>query len=283
MNINVGIIDQHVLGIAQRCGDRIDMALDDDGVGKNRPDAMIRSAAFVVLCVKTMLDLMDEEAIATLTEGGNDFGVDAIAIGDIVDGEFTVTLVQASTTTRTRGCEGLPPRRGREGRPSRAGAVQPRSPVDLNKRLQAQIEEIRSLILDGNIPRIRFLLCNNGAPWKVPESQAIIDREKFGDRVRFEHVNHDKPRRDPAIHRAGKGHAAIPPANRSSRTLIMPGFPRQGARVRARPAHGRPRGQAARAQRPSFPGSVWKRLNAGIRGTLRSETERANFYFTTTG
>lgn len=54
-----------------------------------------------------------------------------------------------------------------------------------------QIEELRSLIVDGNIPRARFLLCSNGASWKVPEAQAIIDREQFGDRAVFEHVNHD--------------------------------------------------------------------------------------------
>jgi hypothetical protein len=67
----------------------------------------------------------------------------------------------------------------------------PAAPVDLNPRLQAQIEDVRSLILDGNIPRVRFLLCSNGASWKLPEAQAIIDREKFGERAIFEHVNHD--------------------------------------------------------------------------------------------
>ena len=53
------------------------------------------------------------------------------------------------------------------------------------------IEEVRSLITDGFIPRVRFVLCNNGLKWKEPEAQRVIDREKFPDRVRFEHVNHD--------------------------------------------------------------------------------------------
>jgi len=51
---------------------------------------------------------------------------------------------------------------------------------------------VRSLIVDGNIPRVRFVLCNNGRSWKKPEAQGIIDREGFPDRVRFEHVNHDR-------------------------------------------------------------------------------------------
>jgi AIPR protein len=53
------------------------------------------------------------------------------------------------------------------------------------------IEEVRSLIQDGNLPRVRVLLCSNGASWKVPEAQALIDRVPFGDRVSFQHVNHD--------------------------------------------------------------------------------------------
>ena len=63
-----------------------------------------RSVAFVVLCQKVILDLTEDEALAGLTEGGNDFGVDAIDVADPVDGEFSVTLfstMRAEMTLRS--------------------------------------------------------------------------------------------------------------------------------------------------------------------------------------
>ncbi len=56
--------------------------------------------------------------------------------------------------------------------------------------LRAKLAEIRSLIEDGNLPRIRFLLCNNGRPWSE-RAQLILDNEDIPDSVSFEHANHD--------------------------------------------------------------------------------------------
>lgn len=187
MNINVGIIDQQVRGLAQRLKRRIEQELD-----KQLDELTTRSVAFVVLCAKVMLGLTDEEAIETLTEGGNDFGVDAIEIGDLSDGEFVVTLFQGKYHHQNLdGVKGFPQSGVEKAVQAVRALFNPAAPVNLNPQLQARIEEVRSLILDGNIPRVRFLLCSNGTSWKVPESQAIIDREHFGDRVTFEHVNHD--------------------------------------------------------------------------------------------
>ena len=187
MNINVSIIDQHVRGLAQRLKAPIELELD-----KQLDDMTARSVAFVVLCAKVMLGLTDEEAIATLTEGGNDFGVDAIDVGDLSDGEFVVTLFQGKYHhANLDGVKGFPQSGVEKAVQAVRALFNPSAPVDLNPRLQARIEEVRSLILDGNIPRVRFLLCSNGESWKQPESQGIIDRERFGDRATFEHVNHD--------------------------------------------------------------------------------------------
>jgi len=187
MNINVSIIDQQVRGLAQRLKAGIEAELD-----KQLDETTTRSVAFVVLCAKVMLGLTDVEAIETLTEGGNDFGVDAIEVGDLNDGEFVVTLFQGKYHhANLEGVKGFPQDAVEKAVQAVRALFNPSAPVDLNKRLQARIEEVRSLILDGNIPRVRFLLCSNGMSWKVPESQAIIDREHFGDRATFEHVNHD--------------------------------------------------------------------------------------------
>jgi hypothetical protein len=78
MNINASIIDQQVRALA----DRQKTAIEEKARFKN-DDNKLRSAAFVVLSVKTLLDLTEEEAIECLTEGGGDFGVDAIEIGEI--------------------------------------------------------------------------------------------------------------------------------------------------------------------------------------------------------
>lgn len=187
MNIPVGIIDQHVRGLAQRLKGTIERELD-----KPLDETATRSVAFVVLCVKVMLGLTDEEAISALTEGGNDFGVDAIEVGDLHDGEFVVTLFQGKYHhTNLEGIKNFPQSGIEKAVQAVRALFNPSAPVHLNPRLQARIEEVRSLILDGNIPRVRFLLCSNGASWKAPEAQAILDREQFGDRALFEHVNHD--------------------------------------------------------------------------------------------
>ena len=54
------------------------------------------------------------------------------------------------------------------------------------------MEEIRSLIRDGYIPRVRFVLCNNGAKWNEI-AQAWIDelRKDNPDKIEFCHYNHD--------------------------------------------------------------------------------------------
>lgn len=187
MDINVGIIDQQVRGLAQRLKARIEDELD-----KQLDETATRSVAFVVLCAKVMLGLTDGEATEMLTEGGNDFGVDAIEVGDLSDGEFVVTLLQGKYHhANLDGIKAFPQSGVEKAVQAVRALFNPTAPVDLNPRLQARIEEVRSLILDGNIPRVRFLLCSNGKSWSVPESKAIIDREHFGDRATFEHVNHD--------------------------------------------------------------------------------------------
>ena len=75
MNINVSIVDQQVRGLAVRLQAMLEEALD-----KPLDETTARSVAFVVHCEMVMLDLTEDEALANLTEGGNDFGVDAIDV-----------------------------------------------------------------------------------------------------------------------------------------------------------------------------------------------------------
>jgi hypothetical protein len=175
MNINAGIIDQQVRGLSQRLRARFEEALET-----KLDDQRARSVGFVVLCMKTMLDLSEDEAVDALTEGGNDFGVDAAHIGDVIDGEFVVTLAQGKYHHENLdGTRGFPQSGVEKAVQAVAALFDPSKRLTINPRLLSQVEEVRSLILDGNIPNVRFLLCSNGQPWKHPESQDIIDRARL--------------------------------------------------------------------------------------------------------
>ncbi len=187
MNINASIIDQQVRGLAERAKPQLEEALD-----KPLDENNARSAAFVALCVKVMLDISDEEAFESLTEGGNDFGVDAVVVGDVSDNEFVVTLFQGKYSQKNlEGANAFPQVGVEKAVQAVRTLFDPRSTPTLNPRLAVQVAEIHSRLSDGYIPQVRFLLCNNGQSWKVPEAQQIIDHERFGDKAHFEHVNHD--------------------------------------------------------------------------------------------
>ena len=280
MNINAGIIDQQVRGLAQRL--RAELA---DALGRpSLDDTTARSAAFVVLCAKVMLDLSDAEAVDAVTEGGNDFGVDAIELGDVSDGEFAVTLFQAKYHHENLdGVKGFPQSGVEKAVQAVRALFNPSAPVDLNPRLQAQIEDVRSLIVDGNIPRVRFLLCSNGAHWKVPETQAIIDREQFGERAVFEHVNHDTlvrilqstaPVKD-VIQFAGK---AIVEDFNYARVFL--GKVPVSELARLMDSHG---DRLLERNIRRYLGLHGNRVNEAIARTLRSTAECSNFYFYNNG
>jgi hypothetical protein len=185
MNIEASIVDQRLSSI----------------IGKTREPAAeqlrisdptkLKSLAFVYLCVKTVLDLDDEETFDCLTEGGGDFGVDAIHISEEYDGEFTVSLFQAKYKhTDFSGNSNFP----ESGINSLIRAIRllfnPAAELQhINARLLAKVEEARSLIRDGFIPQVRSIACNNGLKW-TSATDEIIACASFGDQVTWEHFNH---------------------------------------------------------------------------------------------
>ncbi|UXI68493.1 AIPR family protein [Tahibacter amnicola] len=280
MNFNVSIVDQQVRGLA----DRLRTQLEDE-MGKKLDDTAARSAAFVVLCVKTLLDLTDIEAIECLTEGGNDFGVDAIEVGDTIEGEFLITLFQCKY--RHADLEGNSnfPENGVDKAVKAVRALfNPQAPVNLNPRLQARIEEVRSLITDGIIPRVRYLLCNNGLPWKRPEAQNVIDRENFPPQsVHFEHVNHDVLISILQATQAVKdtiqfsGKAVVEDFNFSR---VFVGKVAVGELARLMDSHG---DRLLERNIRRYLGLQGNRVNEAIRDTLTSPSERPNFFFYNNG
>ncbi len=185
MNINASIIDQRLSGLMLEIRERVEGELNI--TDENR----LKSIAFVYLCVKTFLDLDDDETFDCITEGGGDFGVDAIHITEEIDGEFEVTLFQGKYKKNLQGDSNFP----EQGINALINAVRhifnPSSQLEtINDRLRFRVEEARSLIRDGLIPRVRAFACNNGLTWNNA-SQEALDRTGFGDQVLFKHVNHD--------------------------------------------------------------------------------------------
>ncbi|MDM8516352.1 AIPR family protein [Desulfobacterales bacterium HSG16] len=186
MNINASIIDQRLISVADAICQQAAEELRITETGR------LKSLAFVYLCVKIMLDAEDAEAFDCLTEGGGDFGVDAMHISEEYDGEFTVSLFQGKYKNNLDGNANFP----ESGITGLINAIKhlfdPASQLQyINARLRAKVEEARSLIRDGYIPRIRALACNNGLEWK-DAAQEAIDRAGFGNQVTWEHVNHER-------------------------------------------------------------------------------------------
>jgi hypothetical protein len=279
MNINVSIIDQQVRGFAERSSVQFEEAL-----GRPLDETLGRSVAFVALVVKVMLDLSDEEAIDSLTEGGNDFGVDAMVIGDVSDNEFVVTLVQGKYHhSNLDGVKGFP----QSGVEKAVQAVRmlfnPGAPLNVNDRLASQVAEVRSRILDGYIPQVRFLLCSNGTSWKIPESQQIIEREKFSSRVYFEHVNHDD------LVRVLQSTSSVKDTLQFAGKMIVEDFNYTRVFIGKVPVTELARLMATHGDRllerniRRYLGLHGNRVNQAIRQTLESPTDRQNFYFYNNG
>lgn len=185
MNIEASIVDQRLSSIIGNIREPAAEQL------KISDPTKLKSLAFVYLCVKTVLDLDDEETFDCLTEGGGDFGVDAIHISEEYDGEFTVSLFQAKYKhTDFSGNSNFP----ESGINSLIRAIRllfnPAAELQhINARLLAKVEEARSLIRDGFIPQVRSIACNNGLKWTYATDE-IIACASFGDQVTWEHFNH---------------------------------------------------------------------------------------------
>jgi hypothetical protein len=276
MNINISIIDQRLVSVSKDIRQKASEELRITEAGR------LKSLAFVYLCVKTILDLDGDDVFDCLTEGGGDFGVDAIHISEEYDGEFTVSLFQAKYKNNLEGNSNFP----EEGIKSLINAINylfnPAAKLEhINQRLLVKVEEARSLIRDGYIPQVRTIACNNGLKWNL-SAQEAIDRAEFGDQVTWEYVNHErlvkilqasKPVKD-TLQLSGK---AIVEDMEFSRVLlgrisvteIATLIERHGERLLERNIR-------------RYLGLQGNRVNEGIRHTLTSD-EKNNFYFYNNG
>jgi hypothetical protein len=186
MTINMGIIGQRVKHIAKQYKINIQEQLNTT----KQDEHFLTSVAFVLLCIQIVLDKSPEEAINSLTEGGNDAGIDGLHIGDLQNDEFTVTIFQGKYQRKLESFSNFPENAIVKLLVTLKALFDPDKTLNFNPQLQPRIEEIRALVLDGYRPNVRVMLCNNGLPWKQ-EAQQYINAAGFGNQVSWFHINHD--------------------------------------------------------------------------------------------
>lgn len=185
MNVAIAIIDQRLNSLMDEIRTK---AKEELKITDNIP---LKSLAFVYLVVKTVLDLNGEQAFDCLTEGGGDFGIDAMHIAHEQGNEFTVTIFQGKYQQNLSGKANFP----ENGIQKLIHAIRylfdpTASLTHINRLLYTKVEEVRSLIRDGYIPQVRVIACNNGLKWTDSDKEEV-KRAAFGPQVTFEHCNHD--------------------------------------------------------------------------------------------
>ncbi len=184
MDLNASIVDQRLSGILDEHAQLLPKGLENDPIRQ-------RAAAFVLLCTATLLDLPLNEAADLLTEGGQDEGVDALHFSEVEEGEFAVTLFQAKYKMKDlSGTANFPENGVQKALDTIAVLFDPARQLNLNERLAPRIEEIRSLIREGNIPLVRVVLCNNGAVWPGSAQKRIEQSGFSAAQVTWTHFNH---------------------------------------------------------------------------------------------
>ena len=184
MSLATQIIDQQVSGIIEKHSDAFDNELRLSADEQKR-----RAIAFLFLVAKTAFDLTDEETFDGIVDDGNDFGVDALYFEPPVDGELHITLIQGKYRRDLRGDSAFPENAIAKIIDAIGALFDPAIPVRLNKRLDLRVEDIRSFVADGAIPRVTVVATNNGVRWTAEAQQRINNASKdFGGQVEWRYI-----------------------------------------------------------------------------------------------
>ena len=188
MSLATQIIDQQVSGIIEKHEDVFanELRLGEDEQKK-------RSAAFLFLVARTTFNLADEETFDGIVDGGNDFGVDALYFEPPDDSELHITLIQGKYKNDLSGDAAFPENAIIKIIDAIGALFDPAKPVMLNRRLNQRVEDIRSFVKEGAIPRVTAVAANNGARWTSEAQQRINNAAKnFGKQVEWRHIGSDE-------------------------------------------------------------------------------------------
>ena len=279
MSLATQIIDQQVSGIIEKHEDVLANELRLGG-DENRK----RSAAFVFLVARTAFDLADEETFDGIVDGGNDFGVDALYFEPPDDSELRITLIQGKYKINISGDSAFP----ENGIVNLIGAIgalfDPTKAVTLNRRLAQRVEEIRSFVKDGAIPRITAVAANNGTTWTAEANQRIENTaEDFARQVEWRHIGSEEllallqARQPISAELKLTGQATVETFD-FRRVLIG----RMSVAELARLTNAHENHLFERNIR-RYLGLAGNRVNEAVAATLRDPNQRPNFYFYNNG
>ena len=273
------IIDQQVSGLVERHAERFADELRAGGDEHRK-----RAIAFLFLVVRTAFDLTDEGALDGIVDGGDDFGIDALYFEPPDDGELPVTVVQGKYK-QDLGGESAFPETGVAGLIDAIGALfDPARPVRLNRRLNERIEEVRSFVKDGAIPRVTAVAASNGARWTAQAQQRIENAaQHFGGQVEWRHLGADEIlglllARKPIHAELRLTGAAVAETFDFRRVLTG----RMSAAELARLTDEHDNRLFERNVR-RYLGLAGNRVNEAVAATLREPGQRPNFYFYNNG
>ena len=279
MSLATQIIDQQVSGIIAKHSDAFanELRLGTD-------EQKRRSIAFLFLVAKTAFDLTDEETLDGVVDGGNDFGVDALYFEPPVDGDLHITLIQGKYR-RDLGRDAAFPENAIARIIDAIGALfDPAKPVRLNKRLDQRVEDIRSFVAEGAIPRVTAVAANNGARWTA-EAQQRIDNaaQDFGGQVEWRYIGAEEllalvqARKPISAELQFTGHATVETFD-FRRVLIGRMSVAELARLTNEYDN-----QLFERNIRRYLGLTGNRVNEAVAATLREPDQRPNFYFYNNG
>ena len=272
------IVDQRVAGLVGRHGDAF---LAELRLGS---DASMRSAAFVLLVLQTVLAMDDEEALDCIVEGSGDFGIDALHFEGPENGELAVTLVQGKYRQSLEGTHAFP-ENGIAKMIEAVGALfDPGRTLTLNPRLRSRVEDVRSLVAEGAIPRVTAIAANNGPIWSA-EAQQRVDAAAvdFGNQVAWQHVGPEALlallQKQTPINEELQLVGAATVETFDFRRVLTGRCP-VAELARLANAHG---DQLFEKNIRRYLGLAGNRVNQGMASTLREPNERGSFYFYNNG
>ena len=279
MSLAAQIIDQQISGILEKHPEVFAAELR---LGKDEQKK--RSAAFLFLVAKTIFSRTDEEAFDGIVDGGNDFGVDALYFAPPADGELHITLLQGKYKTALTGDSAFPEKAIAGMIDAISVLFDPRTPVRLNPRLAQRVEEIRSFVRDGAIPRVTAVAANNGKRWLAEAQQRIDNASKdFNGQVVWQYVGAEdilsllQARQSINTELRLTGQATVETFD-FRRALI--GRMSVAELVRLTNDYGN---QLFERNIRRYLGLVGNRVNEAVAATLRAPEQRPNFYFYNNG
>lgn len=180
MNIVKQIIDQRVNKILD---ENPDIFTTEDLERK-------RSKAFLLLGVAAYLDIDIAEATQFITDGGSDGGFDAAYIVEAQDSQLNVVLFQSKYSRNLEHDSHFPANAIEKAVNTVRCVFNPAAHIELNPKSKQKVDEIRSFILDGQIPYVTFVMLNNGLPWNQDGENHINNAFAGQEQVHFVHFCH---------------------------------------------------------------------------------------------